>query len=428
MRNTAYKRTVVRFPLILILVFPAVLNSCGYYKYDGVTYQSREAARAAALRDINLTVGGIVSSTQKIGGKLLIVIPTRNVIEQHGVIKESMASEDVIGFIVDVLELGFLGIADGIRKAQLFDSVTVLRKLDTDSEPIAGYDYKMWLVGKGFEQWQWYLSKNGVNAQEIISADTVLQRTARLNSFNSVLLRAAAALGGTPVAALATPPQKEKPSFPISSGPSVSTGTAFFISSNGLAMTNAHVVSSCMKILALVTAGEPISISVAAVDRENDLALLKVGSRSETYAQFRAGIPVRQGEQIVTYGYPLAGALASRGNLSSGIVSALTGLFDDTRELQISAPVQLGNSGGPVLDASGSVIGVVTSKLDAVKTAIVIGDIPQNVNFAIKATVVMNFLDANNVRYETTTAKKEIPITDIGEKAKGFTFLIECYR
>ena len=84
---------------------------------------------------------------------------------------------------------------------------------------------------------------------------------------------------------------------------------------------------------------------MTASDGGNDLAALKLTSRSETYAQFRVGPPVRQGEQVVIYGYPLSGALANQGNLSTGIVNALAGLFNDTRELRGSARVQPGNSG-----------------------------------------------------------------------------------
>jgi len=118
--------------------------------------------------------------------------------------------------------------------------------------------------------------------------------------------------------------------------------------------------------------------------------------------------------------------LASKGNLSTGIVSALAGLADDTRKLQISAPVQPGNSGGPVLDQSGNVIGVVDSKLNAIKTAKITGDIPQNVNFAIKAGVVTGFLEANGVDFDAVASKRPLTIADVGDKAKAITFMIEC--
>ncbi len=102
---------------------------------------------------------------------------------------------------------------------------------------------------------------------------------------------------------------------------------------------------------------------------------------------------MRQGEDIVVYGFPLPGVLSSGGNVSTGNVTALTGLGDDSRFLQISAPVQPGNGGGPLLDRSGNVVGVVVSKLNALSVASATGDVPQNVNFAIKASVALAFLE-----------------------------------
>jgi S1-C subfamily serine protease len=219
-----------------------------------------------------------------------------------------------------------------------------------------------------------------------------------------------------------TPPRVSKEQLAV-------FGTGFFVNSGGIAITNAHVVESCKGSLFSTVEGEDSPIIVTASDSGNDLAALKLTSRSETYAQFRVGPPVRQGEQVVIYGYPLSGALANQGNLSTGIVNALAGLFNDTRELQISAPVQPGNSGGPGLDGSGNVIGIVTSKLNAIKAARITGDIPQNVNFAIKASIVANFLDANGIKYETTTAQRgDLTTADIGDRAKKFTFGIACQR
>ena len=100
---------------------------------------------------------------------------------------------------------------------------------------------------------------------------------------------------------------------------------------------------------------------------------------------------------VVAVGFPLPGLLASEANVTTGIVSALAGIGDDTRFLQMTVPVQPGNSGGPLLDLEGRVVGVVVGKLDAVKVASVTGDIPQNVNFAIKAGVLRSFLDASAV-------------------------------
>src|SRR4029079_10829288 len=94
--------------------------------------------------------------------------------------------------------------------------------------------------------------------------------------------------------------------------------------------------------------------------------------------------PVRAGEAIAVYGFPLAGVLSSTGNVVSGNVTALTGLGDDVRYFQISAPIQPGNSGGPLMDYSGLVVGIVNAKLNDLAFAKTTGDLPQNVNFAIK--------------------------------------------
>ncbi len=95
---------------------------------------------------------------------------------------------------------------------------------------------------------------------------------------------------------------------------------------------------------------------------------------------------------------------------------------------EISAPVQPGNSGGPLFDQSGNVIGVVVGKLDALKIASITSDIPQNVNFAIRASVVASFLDSANVPYASGQTGDRLSAADIAERARGFTVQIECRK
>jgi S1-C subfamily serine protease len=114
--------------------------------------------------------------------------------------------------------------------------------------------------------------------------------------------------------------------------------------------------------------------------------------------------------------------------MTTGNLSSLSGIGGDTRLVQITAPVQPGNSGGPVLDSAGNLMGVVVSKLDAIKAAKITGDIPQNVNFAINANVLRSFLDANSVEYETANSDKALLTTAIADRAKGFTVLVECWK
>jgi S1-C subfamily serine protease len=106
----------------------------------------------------------------------------------------------------------------------------------------------------------------------------------------------------------------------------------------------------------------------------------------------------------------------------------LAGPGNDRRLVQITAPVQQGNSGGPLLDSSGNVVGVVVRKLDALNVALVTGDILQNVNFAISEETARAFLDAHGVSYETGLSVEEFSPADIASQAQRFTAIVKCWQ
>jgi len=200
------------------------------------------------------------------------------------------------------------------------------------------------------------------------------------------------------------------------------TGSGFFVSAEHI-LTNAHVIANCSKLRISPDGGGAV---VRALDRENDLALLQLlrgnTERGAQSALLRSG-SARLGEAAVVAGYPLHGLVGGGLNVTRGEVNNLLGIGGDSRYIQITAPVQKGNSGGPLLDGSGHVLGVVTSKLNAIRAARITGDIPQNVNFAIRAEVVRAFLDAHNVPYQTARSTEQI-----AAEARAYTVLIECWE
>lgn len=207
-----------------------------------------------------------------------------------------------------------------------------------------------------------------------------------------------------------------------------STGSGFFVTASGLVLTNHHVVAACSD-LKLRLGREAIgTATVLSADPAHDLALLRTGARPPTRAVFRMGKDPRPGDDVVAVGYPLRGLLASEANVTTGTISANAGLRDDPNYYQVSAPVQPGNSGGPLLDRSGHVVGVVSAKLDALEVVDAYGDIPQNVNFAVKGRVAAAFM--NRAQFVPVAADSEaaMPAADVGEIARRYTVLVECWK
>jgi S1-C subfamily serine protease len=203
----------------------------------------------------------------------------------------------------------------------------------------------------------------------------------------------------------------------------VASGTGIVVDSEGHVLTNHHVIRDCQEM----RVGERERIDVAAIDSNADLALLKLRTPRATFATFRDGNSARPGEEVVVLGYPLYGLLSADVIVTTGSINALAGIRNDRSQIQISAPTQPGNSGGPVLDSSGNLVGIVVSGLDAAKIASVIGVIPENVNFAISEATARRFLDAEHVHYRVAPSSAKFAAPDIAEKGTAFTLLLECW-
>ena len=208
-----------------------------------------------------------------------------------------------------------------------------------------------------------------------------------------------------------------------------SSGTAFVVA-DGRMLTNNHVVEGCGRMVARNAVGAEQPAPVLATDRQRDLALLSIPSSFGPPLSFRREPDVRRGETVVTYGFPLFGLLSNGPTLTTGDISALSGLRDNQTNFQISAPVQPGNSGGPLLDSNGNVVGIVVAKLNAARIAeITDGDIPQNVNFAVKSGPAVDFLREQGVRPRLVASNG--PAKDaaaVGEIANPSTMYLQCFR
>ena len=202
-----------------------------------------------------------------------------------------------------------------------------------------------------------------------------------------------------------------------------SSGSGFAID-RGHIITNAHVIDGARTV---VVASEKFTAPAELVfsDPRNDIALLRVDRDLGPGARFRTTDTIDLGEDIVVLGFPLQGLLGSGPTATAGNVSSLCGIGNDSTVLQFTAPIASGNSGGPILDCSGLVIGLVHASLnmDHVRQS---GANAENVNFGVKAPIVKAFLATTGIDFAQAKPGASRNRADIVREARGFIFKIRC--
>ena len=208
-----------------------------------------------------------------------------------------------------------------------------------------------------------------------------------------------------------------------------SFGSGFHVTSNGYLLTNQHVVNGARKVF-VYSGSQRLPAQVVKTDAANDLALLKV---SGTFAALPVSSSrrVKLGQTVSTVGFPNPNLQGKSPKLTKGEISSLSGASDDPKYFQISVPVQPGNSGGPLVDGYGNVVGVVTAKLSTKAALATAGTLPENVNYAVKGTFVMGFLESvPEVAEEMLdpNPRRSREFTDVVSEAEKASVMILVYE
>lgn len=223
----------------------------------------------------------------------------------------------------------------------------------------------------------------------------------------------------------ATVPADCEPCSAQSADRRYSVGTGFFIDGRGSVLTVAHNVRACKRITVEIPGQSTLAGTLAGVDGALDLALLRSAYRPPRFAHVRADPPLQLGERVISFSYPLSGTLASSGNLTTGHVAALRGIGDDDSEFQMSANLQLGSSGGPVLDAWARVIGVAKSRLVATAAS---EAPPAGINFAVSSRALRLFLAAQGHPVSNGDRGGTLALTEVAALARQYTVRVACWR
>ncbi len=204
------------------------------------------------------------------------------------------------------------------------------------------------------------------------------------------------------------------------------TGTGFALNYHYVA-TNYHVVKDAKTIKVAGINGNLniyYSASVVATDKANDLAIIRINdSRFNGFNSIPYSVTTRLadvGEDVFVLGYPLTQALGNEIKLTNGIVSSRTGYLGDVSTYQMSAPVQPGNSGGPMFDSKGNVIGIVVSGVPGA----------ENVGYAIKTSYLKTLIESAglNVGLPTNNTVSSLSLAEKVKRVKNFVLYIECSK
>jgi S1-C subfamily serine protease len=205
---------------------------------------------------------------------------------------------------------------------------------------------------------------------------------------------------------------------------SASSGSGFAVSSSGHVITNHHVIKGCQKVK-IHHKGKSIAATIITFDPRNDLALLKGNFRPSTVFSLRTKGPELL-QDVYVAGYPFGRRVSRSVKVTKGIISSLTGIGNNFSNIQIDAALQPGNSGGPILDDRGNVVGVAVARLDKIKTLKKFGSLPENTNFGIKTSVVRNIMDSSNVS-SPSPIRSSISKSKLAKMISGGTYYLSCW-
>ena len=194
-----------------------------------------------------------------------------------------------------------------------------------------------------------------------------------------------------------------------------SSGTAFFINKKGYLLTNNHVVDGCT-LSKISYKNKDYDTKLIATDKTLDLALLKSELKPETFFNFSKN-ETKKLNTIYVAGYPLGKGLSDDLKISSGIVSSLKGFEDNSNEIQIDAPINSGNSGGPIINENGDLIAIAVSGLAKDQT--------EGINFGIKSSAAERFLKSNNININKSfysRSKNKEQLRNILEEGTVYTY------
>lgn len=202
----------------------------------------------------------------------------------------------------------------------------------------------------------------------------------------------------------------------------VGTGTGFAISTDGFIVSAYHIIEDATIASVHLSQDSSVFAKVVRSDPMNDLAVLKIEKPTPNFLQVAPMRSAKTGDRVFTMGFPVSSLLGQEPKYTEGVISALSGVHGAASLLQITVPIQPGNSGGPLVNERGEVVGIITSTAAISRFIKESGTLPQNVNWAVKADYLRLMIDLPEA--QQTDLDREQLIAHV----KKATFLIDAIQ
>lgn len=393
---------------------------------NGGAVMTAQAALQAKARTDAAQRAQLPIEPHPIQARVRIVVPDHNRMRPLVMQQLPRATPQVVAFATREESLDLHDLAKIIAHSRLFRSSEITVQNDTAAPPMDGADYLIWFevrsltlndAGPWFGHWEMKSARSPRIVPLALDVGTP-PGLPRLESFVKSARLAVQELNGPgPFAAAGV------------AAPQRSDGSGIVVDAQGHVLTNNHVVAGCPDLRVSSPNAPTRSAIVAAGDPADDLALLQTNRPAAHWARFRSSRSLQPGEQVIATGFPLTSMVSPDMAVTTGSLTTMTGAGGNARQFEFSAPIQPGNSGGPVMDGTGHVVGVATATLNGLLVGLITGGaVPQNVNFAIKSGTVRRFLAAHHVVVDDGGGRQDIGTVAVADLARRFTVRVQCQR
>ncbi len=387
---------------IILLVIFLPLSGCltqDFFTVDGVKYRSKvEALGQAAQNNTNL-LAGIYPTNNPIEASALFAVNTMRRIEDTVIVytpnKESTKRVH-IDFLSEYYFNTYKAMYEALVKRGVFTRVDFVANNSPENTDIGNYDYLIYLYNPNPQSAQWFIDGRTLSQPQLVNIDGSKESyTSKTVSWLESIEKNVSGVSTSTIPPSRVDKQRLSTSF----------GTGFAVSKTGIVVTAYHVVDGHDNISVKFEDGEWMPAKLDRYSKSNDIAILVTGEDINYHMRLNETKDLKQADRVFTMGYPATFVLGVEPKYTEGYISSLSGLQGEDSLMQVSVPIQPGNSGGPLVDSKGRAVGLITSTAAVSTFYKITGSLPQNINWAVKSDYIKLLIDYED--YENVYAVEE---------------------